>query len=144
MTVSISISVVRGVTFLCSDRQSPSSEGAAAPKLRLGLVVREDTLNHQGRLITQAARTVLGHFKKLYKRKDPILKHWEYGGQHMEVRVALNEDVLEAVQARARSKTIPTHTFAGRPGEKKERSVIVVGPATDEALSSIISMLPET
>ena len=106
-------------------------------------MIREDTLNQRGKLITQAARTVLGQFKKLYKRKDPGLKHWDHGGQPMEVRVALNEEVLEAVQARARSKTISTHTFVGRPGEKKTRSVIVVGPTSEQALSSVIGKLPE-
>lgn len=111
---------------------------------RLAVVLRADELQDAGGLVAHAALTVLGHFKKLYKRRDPSLKLWEGGGQRMEVRIASSEAVLVAVQEAARSAGLATHTFAGRPGQgRKERSLMVVGPADKAALDAVVGRLEQ-
>lgn len=110
---------------------------------RLAIVLRQDELNDAGELVCHASRTVLGHFKKLYKRRDANLKLWEGGGQRMEVRVASNDSVMVAIQQTARGAGIPTHTFAGKPGQPRQRSLMVVGPADKSKLWEIVGRLEE-
>jgi len=121
---------------------------------RLAVIVRADELKDPGDLVSHAALTVLGQFKKLFKRRDPSLKLWEGGGQRMEVRIASSESVLIAVQEAARSSGISTHTFAGKvgatsgmvagaaaTGKGKERSLMVIGPAEKSKLWNVVGRL---
>jgi len=120
---------------------------------RLAVIVRADELEDAGDLVSHAALTVLGQFKKLYKRRDPNLKLWEGGGQRIEVRIASSESVLIAVQEAARSNGISTHTFAGKVGSSgavagaastgkgKERSLMVIGPAEKSKVWDVIGRL---
>lgn len=67
------------------------------------VVVVQDTaraaLTHLPHLIqpalpcSQAARVVLGQFKKQHKRRDPNLRPWEEGGHRMQVLSVLREVV---------------------------------------------------
>lgn len=120
---------------------------------RLAVIVRADELEDAGDLVSHAALTVLGQFKKLYKRRDPSLKLWEGGGQRIEVRIASSESVLVAVQEAARSNGISTHTFAGKigatgavsgaaaTGKGKERSLMVIGPAEKSKVWNVVGRL---
>jgi hypothetical protein len=117
---------------------------------RLAVIVRADQLEDAGDLVSHAALTVLGQFKKLYKRRDPSLKLWEGGGQRIEVRIASSESVLVAVQEAARANNISTHTFAGKfggeaaaavAGKGKERSLMVIGPAEKSKVWNIVGRL---
>lgn len=111
---------------------------------KLAIVIRSDALSEPSAVISHASRTVLGQFKKLWKRRDPVLRLWEAGGQRMEIRVASNEDVLMAVQLAARTRGVATHTFAGRGAEYgKSRSVTVVGPADKDVLATIVGRLSD-
>ena len=117
---------------------------------RLAVIVRADELQDAGELVSHAALTVLGQFKKLYKRRDPSLKLWEGGGQRIEVRIASSESVLVAVQEAARAAGIPTHTFAGKvgaaaaaAGKGKERSLMVIGPADKSKVWNIVGRLEQ-
>lgn len=77
---------------------APASAAAATPRslsrqdsalgsgLRMVLLVRTDMPLSRPELAQQAARTVLGLFKKQFKRKDPALRPWEEGGNHIKVR----------------------------------------------------------
>ena len=110
---------------------------------RLAIVLRADALQDAGGLVVSASRSILGQFKKLYKRKDPNLKLWEGGGQRIEVRIASSEGVLVAVQEAARGAGLPSHCFAGIHGQPKKRSVMVVGPAVKEKLWDVVGKLEE-
>jgi peptidyl-tRNA hydrolase len=119
----------------------------AMANIRLAIIVRADELKDAGELVSHAALTVLGQFKKLYKRRDPSLKLWEGGGQRIEVRIASSESVLVAAQEAARATGIPTHTFAGiingAAGKGKERSLMVIGPAEKSRVHNIIGRLEQ-
>lgn len=130
-----------------SQRTSNLPEDADPDSLsnyRLAIVLRVDQLQHPSSLVAHSCRTILGLFKKLYKRKDLNLKLWEGGGQRIEVRVASSEAVLLAVQETARRHGIPTHAFAD-PTESggKQRSIIAVGPAEKNLLWSVVGPLQE-
>jgi hypothetical protein len=120
---------------------------------RLAVIVRADELEDAGELVAHAALTVLGQFKKLYKRRDPNLKLWEGGGQRIEVRIASSESVLVAVQEAARASGISTHTFAGKfpTGDDtsgkitqgKERRLMVIGPSSKEKVLHVVGRLEQ-
>ena len=108
---------------------------------KVAIVVRADTATDLSMLVDISSRTLLGQFKKLYKRRDPSLKEWESEGQPIIVHQAANEDVLIAVQAAARERIIPTHTFVTRRERGKDRRALVVGPAPSEELLSVVGNL---
>ena len=68
-----------------SDGTSSSTSGPLA----VVLLVRADAELGRGVLAEQAARVVLGMFKKEYKRRNPLLRGWEEGGSRMRVRCAV-------------------------------------------------------
>jgi peptidyl-tRNA hydrolase len=127
----------------------PGTDSATLRNWKLIIVARNDVIDDPGAFANESSITVLQHFKKLYKRRDPVLKLWEGGRHRMEVRSASSEDVLAAVYAAAKKAGLPTHTFAGRaPGQQqsvagKDRRLMVVGPAEKERLHEIVGRLQE-
>ena len=94
------------------------------------------------RLVDVSSRTLLGQFKKLYKRRDDSLKEWEASGHHMKVVQASDQSVLLSIQTAARQHAIPTHTFATRHASQgKDRSAIIVGPSTPDIIDNLIGSL---
>ena len=128
---------------IAPSESAEEADPAVLANTRLAIILRQDELNDAGELVCHASRTVLGQFKKLYKRRDPKLKLWEAGGQRMEVRVASNDSVMVAIQQTARAAGIPTHTFAGKQSENKQRSLMVVGPADKAKLWEIVGRLEQ-
>lgn len=90
-------------------------------------------------LAQHAARVVLGQFKKCHKRRDPGLHAWEEGGHAMRVLGVGSQADMLLVQAAARTRAIPTHTFAGMSKEegRGQRTVMAVGPAPADQLDEV-------
>lgn len=87
----------------------------------------------------QAARVVLGQFKKQHKRRDPNLRTWEEGGHRMQVLAVGSQADMLAHQAAARGLALPTHTYATLSKEqgRGQRSVMAIGPAPAELLDQV-------
>lgn len=60
----------------------------------------------------------------------------EAGGEPLDVLGVPSEQDMLLVQQAARAMAVPTHTFAGRDAARKQRTVMVVGPADAEVLKS--------
>lgn len=119
-----------------------------AKNWKIAIIARSDIVAEPGTLATEAAITLLQHFKKLYKRRDSSLKLWEAGRHKMEFRTARTDDVLAAVQMTARGALIGTHTLSGRvPGISsqggRDRRLMIVGPAESDRLHEIVGRLEE-
>ena len=98
------------------------------------LIILEE-LGGQSGLIDTACRTVLGHYKKLYRRNNPILQEWDriQGRKKIRVFVVPESALLAEVQASARASLVPTHTFVVIDKERnKHRRAVVVGPTKDD------------
>lgn len=115
----------------------------AALNVKMAVIVRQDVPMAATRIVQHAAWTVLGMFKKLYKRRDPLLKSWDMGGERLEVLLAPSEDELMEVQAKARALGLPTHTFAGRDRSRKQRTVMAIGPTDAATLQQVTGHLKE-
>lgn len=78
-------------------RLAPATLAAATPRslsrqdsalgsgLKMVLLVRTDLSLSRPQVAEQAARAVLGAFKKQFKRRDPNLRLWEEGGHRIKV-----------------------------------------------------------
>lgn len=142
----------------CSGSDSDESTPAATPRsvsrtdsarggngLYLALLVRADMPMSRQDLAEQAARVVLGQFKKQHKRRDPNLRPWEEGGHRMQVLAVGSQGDMLAHQAAARGLALPTHTYATLSKEqgRGQRSVMAIGPAPAELLDQVTAKLPE-
>ncbi|KAI7837654.1 hypothetical protein COHA_008516 [Chlorella ohadii] len=113
--------------------------------LCLALLVRADMPMSRQELAQQAARVVLGQFKKQHKRRDPNLRPWEEGGHRMQVLAVGSQGEMLEHQAAARGLALPTHTYATLSKEqgRGQRSVMAVGPAPAELLDQVTGKLPD-
>lgn len=110
--------------------------------LRMAVVLRTDLPSmNEAHMTRGVAWTMLGMFKKLWKRRDEYLKAWDLHGRSLLVLGAASEEALLNAQAAARRISLPTHTYAGVPGQPKERSVMVVGPASERLLRETLPEL---
>lgn len=125
-------------TPAATPRSLSRQDSALSPGgLRMVLLVRTDLGLSRQEVAEQAARAVLGIFKKQFKRRDPNLRPWEEAGHRIKVLgVGSQADMLQQ-QAAARSLAIPTHTFAGSDRALKQRTVMVVGPAPADTLEQM-------
>jgi hypothetical protein len=111
--------------------------------LVLAIVLLADLRQDLSFLADVASRTVLGQFKKLYKRRDPRLAEWEATGHVIESYCVAKETDLQEFQMRAREMHMPTHTFVTFDSEtrNKMRKAMVIGPGDACSVSSIVSSL---
>lgn len=121
----------KGIHALCSDESVKSTSDVS-----MYLVVLEDMATQsQSQLVDVSVRTVLGQFKKLYQRNEPILQEWDrvQGRKKIRLFYVATSSLLADVQASARSHMIPTHTFVtlDKIGNKHRRAV-VVGPTRED------------
>ena len=143
------------VVFQRADDVRPGSANSIdideneAKNWKIAIIARDDVISSPATLAMEASVTVLQHFKKLYKRRDPALKMWEAGRHRMEFRSARTDDVLAAVQSAARGSLIATHTCSGRvPGvgngrNGRDRRLMVIGPTESSRLHEIVGRLEE-
>lgn len=115
-----------------------SCVSASGGRLKLVLLVRGDVGLDMRKAVVQGARTVLGMFKKLYKRKDASIQAWDRSGGMVVCLRAENEKELMHVQSEARVRAIPTHTYKDRG---TYRTVMAVGPADGETLHELTGHL---
>lgn len=126
-----------------NDNLEYGHDGPESNKICLAIVVRSDLTNDLSKLVDISSRTLLGQFKKLYKRRDIALRQWEETSGHaMTVYTCSSQDVLTSVQSAARALAVPTHTFVNKtPTHGKSRSAIVVGPVHWDKLQDIVGKL---
>lgn len=112
-------------------------------QLVLAIVLLSDLRHDMSFLADVASRTVLGQFKKLYKRRDPRLAEWEATGHIIQSYSAADETELQDFQMRAREMHVPTHTFVTFDSKtrNKMRKAMVIGPGDAYSVSSIVSSL---
>jgi hypothetical protein len=66
-------------------RSLSRQDSALGSGLKMVLLVRTDLSLSRPQVAEQAARAVLGAFKKQFKRRDPNLRLWEEGGHRIKV-----------------------------------------------------------
>ena len=123
--------------------EAAENDGSESNKMCVAIVVRSDLTDDLSKLVDISSRTLLGQFKKLYKRRDSALRQWEETSGHaITVYTCSSQDVLTSVQTAARAMTVPTHTFVNKtPTHGKSRSAIVVGPVGWDKLQDIVGKL---
>ena len=121
-----------------ADAGNPNEE------MKLVLVVNEELGMTAGKIAAQCCHACLGVWKKLWRRRDPVLRVWEEGGQpKVTLQVSDEEAMLELYQ-RAKQIGVPTYIVvdAGRTQvAPNSRTVMAVGPASEKEVNEVTGRL---
>ena len=111
---------------------------------KMVLCVRMDLKMSKGKIAAQCCHACLGVWKKLWRRRDPVLRVWEEGGQpKVTLQVSDEEAMLELYQ-RAKQIGVPTYIVvdAGRTQvAPNSRTVMAVGPASEKEVNEVTGRL---
>lgn len=120
--------------------QKSYTEGSATADLFVYIIILEEigkqSLSH---VVDLSCRTLLGQYKKLFRRNNPVLSEWDriQGKKKMRLFMVPNPTLLADVQASARANLIPTHTFVTIDKvQNKHRKAVVIGPTRDDLFHS--------
>ena len=94
----------------------------------LALVVRSDLKLTRQQTVSQCAQATLCSYKKLAKRRDPVVKRWEACGNGAELRRVDGEAEMLAMQQAAREAGLQTHTIV----LGADKAVMAIGPASKQ------------
>ncbi len=115
-------------------KKRSSQDPAAGPKgeCKMVLCVRMDLKMGKGKIAAQCCHATLGVFKKLWRKRDPVLRQWEDCGQPKVTLQVPDEQAMLELYARAKEAGVPTYIVvdAGRTQvAPNSRTVMAVGPA---------------
>lgn len=120
--------------------QKVTLEGSETGDLCMYIIVLEEIGNQSlSQLVDTSCRILLGQYKKLYRRNNPILQEWDriQGKKKTRLFAVPSPSLLADVHASARASMVPTHTFVTIDKEQnKHRRAVVVGPTTDDLFHS--------
>merc|ERR1711934_148863 len=114
---------ITGTDMLCSgedavvDRCRRRGRGALRRSSRIHvLCVRMDLKMGKGKIAAQCCHACLGVWKKLWRRRDPVLKVWEECGQAKVTLQVKDEEAMLDLYQRAKKIGVPTYIVvdAGR------------------------------
>ena len=98
----------------------------------------------KGKIAAQCCHATLGVFKKLWRRRDPVLRVWEECGQPKVTLQVTDEPQMLSLYQAAKSHGVPTFIVvdAGRTQvAPNSRTVMAVGPALVEDVDKVTSNL---
>jgi len=116
--------------------QNFNTEGGATGDLFVYIIILEEIVKQPiSHVVDLSCRTLLGQYKKLFRRNNPVLSEWDriQGKKKMRLFMVPNPSLLADAQASARANLIPTHTFVTIDKEQnKHRKAVVIGPTRDD------------
>lgn len=108
------------------------------------LCVRMDLKMSKGKIAAQCCHACLGVWKKLWRRRDPVLRVWEEGGQPKVTLQVSDEEAMLELYTRAKQIGVPTYIVvdAGRTQvAPNSRTVMAVGPASEKEVNEVTGRL---
>merc|ERR1712216_43274 len=105
--------------------------------IALAIVVRSDVKQSRQQIIQTCTQASLATFKKLARRRDPVVKIWDKAGNPTILRKCDDEQQLVAIQTAARERNIQTHTIIA----DAEKCTMAVGPASKQVLDDVCDKL---
>mmetsp|Transcript_13463 Transcript_13463/g.37808 ORF Transcript_13463/g.37808 Transcript_13463/m.37808 type:complete len:114 (-) Transcript_13463:76-417(-) len=108
------------------------------------LCVRMDLKMSKGKIAAQCCHACLGVWKKLWRRRDPVLRVWEECGQPKVTLQVPNEEAMLELYQRAKETGVPTYIVvdAGRTQvAPNSRTVMAVGPWNEKDVNSVTGKL---
>jgi len=98
----------------------------------------------KGKIAAQCCHACLGVWKKLWRRRDPVLKVWEECGQAKVTLQVKDEEAMLDLYQRAKKIGVPTYIVvdAGRTQiAPNSRTVMAVGPAPEDSVNQVTGHL---